>query len=202
MTADPLTSRRRYTLEEYLAYEESVPTKHEFNDGEILAMSGASPEHALITANLIREVGNRLKGKPCRAYSSDLKIGVPPTHQVLYPDGSIVCGPLEYYPDEPKQRIVSNAKVIFEVSSPSTVFYDRADKYVKYREIPSLQEYVLISQQRPLVEVLARQTDGRWTIGGVYIGMEAVLQLPSVQIEIPLAEIYADVEFPPLPLPD
>ena len=197
MTADPLPPRRRYSLEEYLAYEESVPTKHEFDDGEILAMSGASPEHALITANLTAALHTGLKGTSCRVYSSDLKIGIPLTGRVLYPDGTIVCGSLEFHPDDPKHRIVTNPRTIVEVLSPSTASYDRVEKFLAYRSILSLQEYVLVSQERPLVETFVKQADGNWLVAGAFIGLEKNARLASTGSEIPLTDIYAGVEFEP-----
>lgn len=203
MTVLPTPARPRYTLAEYLAFEESTEAKHEFHDGEILAMSGASPEHALVTANLIRALGNALEGKPCRVYSSDLKIGVRPSSRIYYLDASIVCGPREYHPDDPDRRIVINPRVIIEVLSPTTEGYDRGSKFVHYRQLTSLEEYVLVSQVEPLIEIFQRQPDGRWYIAGTYTGLEARAPVRSVQIEIALSDVYAGVEFPPpAPPPD
>ena len=203
MTAAPLPPPRRHTLDEYLEFEESVPTKHEFHDGEILAMSGASPEHALINVNLISAVRSQLSGKPRRLYSSDLKIGIPPKGRVLYPDAAIVCGPLEFHPADPKNRIVTNPRVLFEILSPSTALYDRSEKFRQYRAIPSLAEYVLVSQVAPLVETFVRQPDGSWLIAEAFEGLAATATVRALQIEIPLSEIYADVTFPPpIPPPD
>jgi Uma2 family endonuclease len=203
MTVAPSNSRRRYTLAEYMAFEETQEWKHEFHDGEILAMSGTSPEHALITANALRALGNRLEGKPCRVYSSDLKIGITPTARVCYPDGSIVCGPLEYHPEDPRRHIVTNPRVIVEVLSPTTEGYDRGEKFRHYRNIASLAEYVLISQDAPIVETFFRQGDGSWVIAGTYTGLDARAVLRSVEIELALSDVYAGVTFPePAPPPD
>jgi len=199
MTAFPSPSRRRYTLAEYLEFEESVRWKHEFHDGEILAMSGASPEHALITANALRALGNQLVGRPCRVYSSDLKIAVGPNADVQYPDGSVICGPLEFHPDDSKQRLVVNPRVIIEVLSPTTEGYDRGDKFMLYRTLKSFEEYVLISQSRPLVEVYLRQPDGRFLIDATYTGLDATATIRSLQIQLRLADVYTDVVFPQRP---
>jgi Uma2 family endonuclease len=197
MTAAPTHAGRRHTFAEYLRFEEAAETKHEFHDGEILAMSGTSPEHALITANAIRAIGNRLQGKPCRVYSSDLKIGVSPGARVCYPDGSIICGPLQFDPADPKRHVVTNPRVILEVLSPTTEGYDRGEKFRHYRGIPSLQEYVLISQATPLVETFLRQPDGAWLIGATFAGPDATAFLRSIDVDLSLPDLYAGVTFPP-----
>ncbi|HEY7119803.1 MAG TPA: Uma2 family endonuclease [Tepidisphaeraceae bacterium] len=203
MTAAPVPARRRYTFAEYLAFEEAAEWKHEFHEGEILAMSGTSPEHALITANAIAALHRALAGKPCRVYSSDLKIGVKPGARVCYPDGSIVYGALEFDPADPKRHVVTNPRAIIEVLSPTTEGYDRGEKFRRYREIPSLAEYVLISQTSAVVETFFRQGDGNWLIAGTYTGLDARARLRTVEIEIGLADIYAGVTFPePAPPPD
>lgn len=199
MTAIPFQNPRRYSLAEYLEFEENTALKHEFHNGEILAMSGSSPEHALITANALRAIGNALEGKPCRVYSSDLKIAIGAGADIQYPDGSVVCDPLEFHPADPKRRLVINPKLIIEVLSPSTEGYDRGDKFRLYRSLASLEEYALISQTAPVVETFLRQPDGRFVIAATYSGLEASAQLSSLQVEIALSEIYAGVVFPEVP---
>ena len=198
MTAIPIQNHRRYSLAEYLEFDENTPLKHEFHDGEILAMSGSSPEHSLITANALRAIGNGLTGTPCRVYSSDLKIAIGGA-DVQYPDGSVICGPLEFHPADPKRRLVTNPKLIVEVLSPSTEAYDRGEKFRRYRSLASLEEYVLISQVAPIVETFLRQPDGRFVIAATYSGLDASTELSSLKVEIPLSEIYAGVEFPEVP---
>jgi Uma2 family endonuclease len=196
MTAIPFDTGRRCTLAEYLEFEESAPTKHEFHNGEILAMSGGSPEHALIIANALRAIGNRLGDKPCRVYSSDLRIAIGPDADVQYPDGSVICGPLEFHPADPKRRLVTNPRVIVEVLSPTTEGYDRGEKFRLYRQLPSFEEYVLISQMTPLIEIYLRQPDGRFLIASTQIGLEANAMISSLQIQLALSEVYAGVTFP------
>src|SRR4051812_33066980 len=153
MTAAPTTDlRRRYTFAEYLAFDEAHEWKNEFYEGEILAMSGSSPEHALITARALRAIGNRIEGGGCQVYSSDLKIATKPGSRVYYPDSSVICGPLEFDPNDPKHHVVTNPRVIVEVLSPTTEAYDRGEKFRDYRNITSFAEYVLISQDAPVVE--------------------------------------------------
>ena len=112
--------RRRYSAEEYLRFERDSTQKHEFHDGEILAMSGGSPTHSLISSNVIREVGVRLKGKRCHVYDSNLRVWIAGTRRYVYPDSTIICGPLQFDPNDPKLETVANPRVIVEVLSPST----------------------------------------------------------------------------------
>ena len=186
--------RHHHTIEEYTRLELTAVDKHEFHDGEILAMSGGSPEHSLIVANTIREVGVRLKGKPCRNYDSNLRIRVPNSRHYLYPDSSIFCAPLEYDPEDPTRQSVTNPRIIIEVLSPTTEGYDRGEKFAQYRRLESLTEYVLISQSSALVETYVRREAGAWLLTP-FAGLEAVVALRGVAIELPLSEIYAGVTF-------
>jgi Uma2 family endonuclease len=203
MTADPTHPARRHTLAEYLQFEDAAEGKHEFHDGEILAMSGGSPEHALITINALAALHAKLRGKDCRVYSSDLKINVGAQSRVFYPDGTVVCGPLEFDPNDLKHQLVTNPRVIIEVLSPTTEAYDRGEKFRDYRTLASLAEYVLISQAAPIVETFVRQPDGNWLIATAYAGLDAIATLRSIEVELKLSDIYANVTFPPpAPPPD
>jgi Uma2 family endonuclease len=185
-----------YTIEEYLRIERDSTQKHEFRQGEIVAMAGASPEHALIAANVLREFGNALKGKPCRVYSNDLKVAAAHGSRIAYPDASIICGPSAIHPAAGAMRdVVTNPRVLIEVLSPSTEHYDRTDKFDLYREIESFEEYVLVAQGSPRVEVYRRYPDESWRFEA-FIGMEASARLGSVEIAVPLREIYAGITFP------
>jgi Uma2 family endonuclease len=187
----------RHSIAEYLGLERTSDRKHEFHNGEILAMSGGSPEHSLIALNIGGELRNRLKGNPCRAYESNLRVSISRTGRYVYPDASVVCGPLQLDPADPKGETVTNPRVIVEVLSPSTEKYDRLDKFDNYRQIDSLEEYVLASQDRPRVEVFRRQSDGAWALK-VFAGIDATAELQSVRITLPLAEVYAGAQFPPV----
>lgn len=199
MTAMGLpAAKRRYTVAEYLELERNSAERHEYNDGEILAMAGGTPEHSLLVANVIREVGNRLKGKPCRVYDANLRVAVSGPSRYLYPDSSVICGPVEYDLQDVTRQTVMNPRLVVEVLSPSTEAYDRGEKFTRYRAITSFQEYVLVSQHAPLVETYFRQADGTWLVS-FFSGMDAVAQLPSLDVRLPLHEIYADVTFPPDP---
>jgi Uma2 family endonuclease len=189
-------SKPRHSIQDYYRIENDATEKHEFRDGEILAMSGGSPQHAQIAANLIGEMRNQLKGKPCRLYTSDLRVRVRAQQRSMYPDASVICGPIEYDPDDKAEHTVLNPRVIVEVLSPSTEAYDRGEKFAAYRDMPSMQEYVLVSHAAARVESFFRQADGTWALAS-FGGADAKLTLRSLQVTISLAEIYADVEFPP-----
>jgi Uma2 family endonuclease len=197
MTSFPDQHLRRYTLSEYLAFEEASDIKHEFHEGEVLAMSGSSPEHAMITANAIRVLGNALENSQCGVYSSDLKIYVRSVDRVFYPDASIVCGPLEFDPHDEKRRLVTNPRVIVEVLSPTTEGYDRGAKFRDYRILSTLDVYVLISQEQAMIETFVRQADATWVIGRTFTGLDAVAEIPGIGVQVKLGQIYARVAFQP-----
>jgi Uma2 family endonuclease len=198
----PLEPNRRYTVEEYLELEGSSPQdKFEYRNGQVvnmreaLAMAGGSGEHCLINANIISSLSQALKGSTCRVYSNDLRVLIPRKSLFTYPDATVVCGqPL--YEHHPRAGVtLTNPRVIVEVLSQSTELYDRGDKFSLYREIPSLAEYVLISQSHPRIECYFRRDDGGWTFGP-YEGIAAAAKLLSLNIELPLKEVYAGIEFP------
>jgi len=196
--AQPL--QPHYTVANYYRIEADTTERHEYRDGEILAMSDVSPNHSLIIANLIREAGNRLKGKPCRVYDSNLRVRIPSVGRLTYPDVTIVCGRPEFDPQDPRQETVINPRLLIEVLSPSTESRDRGEKFDFYRMLASMQEYVLVYALQPKIEAFFRQPDGGWLFN-LFTGLEAAATLRSVDVSIPLADVYADVEFPPAALP-
>jgi Uma2 family endonuclease len=185
-----------HSIEDYLRIERDSLDKHEFHDGEILAMSGGSPMHSLIASNVMRHIGNRLGNKRCRAFESNLRIRIGDQPRYVYADGSVICGPLAFDPADAKRETVTNPILVAEVLSPSTELYDRSRKFDLYRQIPSLEEYVLVAQHAPLVEVFSRGPDGTW-IFWPYSGLKATAKLKSIDVSIALSEIYEGVEFPP-----
>lgn len=185
---------QRTTLQAYLDLEETSDVRHEFHDGEVLAMSGGTYRHSLITANVVGELRQRLKGRPCRALESNMRVATRSTRRYVYPDASVVCGGPEFDPDDPRETTVVNPALIVEVLSESTEAYDRGEKFNHYRRIPALNEYVLAAQDRPLVESFLRQQDGTWSLA-TFEGADATAELRSLKLSIPLAEIYAGVEF-------
>ena len=184
----------RLTPQEYLVRERRAETKSEYLRGEVFAMSGASREHNLIAANTARQLGNQLRDRKCEVYQSDMRVKVSPTGLYTYPDVTVVCGAPEF--EDAEVDTLLNPKVLVEVLSPSTADYDRGGKFTHYRRLPSLQEYVLISQDRPLIEHYVRQGRDEWLLTE-QSSLEEILVLPSIQCQLPLSEIYLKVRFAP-----
>jgi len=188
------TALKRISEQEYLRREREAAYKSEYFQGEVFAMVGGSPNHSLIAANFVREAGNALKGKPCLVFTSDLRVRVDPSGLYTYPDASIVCGELQFADDQ--RDTLTNPTVIIEVLSESTEKYDRGRKANSYRQIASLQELVLVAQDRPHVERFTRQATVDWLFHEE-LDLEALFELPSMGFAIALAEIYRNVQFPP-----
>lgn len=189
---------RKLTVEEYFALDEAAERKSEFYDGEMFLMAGASREHNILSRNLTGELFARLKGSPCQVFVSDLRVKVTHTGLYTYPDLLIVCGTPEYAAEN--RNTLTNPKIVIEVLSDSTERYDRTTKFRHYKQLPSVQEYVLVSQDEPLIERFHRQDDGTWA-QAEFVGLEAELALVTVPVRIPLAEVYEGVEFPAPPPP-
>ena len=189
--------KHRVTVEEYLRKEQASPNRHEYHDGEVLAMAGGSPEHSLIVSNFNRVLGNALVGKPCRVYDSNLKVGIAPTRRFVYPDISVICGAPQLDPRDTTGQTVTTPRMVVEVLSPSTEAYDRSGKFDQYRELDSFEEYILVSQDRASVETFFRQPDGTWLFTP-YAGIDAVMKSRCLGVELRLADIYAGVEFSPM----
>jgi len=187
---------RRYTIEEYLRLENDSSQRHEYHDGEIVAMAGGSPEHSLIIANLIGEVRNRLKGGPCRIYDGNLRVRIPRSRYYVYPDATVICGAVDRDPDDRSGQSIINPRAVIEVLSPTTEHLDYGKKFRQYIECETLQEYVIVAQHEPRAESYFRQTDGTWVFTPV-AELTGVLPIRSIQIELPLADVYAGVVFPP-----
>lgn len=186
-------ARPYLTPEEYLTLERQAEAKSGYLRGEVYAMAGASRQHVTIMTNTIVALGTRLKAGPCMVFGSDLRVKVPPTRLYTYPDVSIVCGKPQF--EDRQQDTLVNPTVIFEILSRSTEGYDRGEKFENYRTLASLSDYVLVSQHRPLVEHFARQPDESWLLKS-YAGLDAILPLPTIGCELPLADIYDKVEWP------
>lgn len=195
---EPLAQHRRMTIAEYLDFEAAAEEKHEFVDGEVVAMSGGSEAASLIATNIMRELGNALKGKPCRVYDSNLKVRIGRKHRYRYPDALVICGPTVADTDDRRKHTIMNPRLVVEVLSPSTERIDRVQKFADYREIEGFEEYVLVSQHEPTVETFRRQADGAWRLD-VQSGMDASTTLGSIGVTLIHAEIFAQVDFIPLP---
>ena len=161
----------------------------------MLLMADGSADHSLIVANVIRHLGNRLDGKPCRVYDSNLRVRITKTVLYTYPDASVICGSRQIDPDDSAGQTILNPRVIVEVLSPSTEAYDRGEKFGRYRQLDSLEEYVLVSQLTPRVEMFFRQGDGTWLFDAAS-ELTGTAKLRSLKIDLPLADVYAGIEFP------
>lgn len=180
---------RLYTLDDYFSVEETAETKHEYYDGEIFAMTGASLNHNRIAANIFTALSIALRDKPCDVFTSDMRIA---TSKKLYtyPDVSVFCDPVELTKD--KYDTATNPTILVEVLSKSTQKYDRGQKFDQYKSIPTLREYVLIEQHQILVEHF--QFNKREWTRREYRKLEDTLDLSSVGFQVSLAEIYRRVE--------
>lgn len=186
-------AKRRVTAEEYLLRERESEWKHEFFDGYLIAMAGGTRSHNVLAANVARIIGNQVVPRGCQVLSSDQRIGLPRKGAgYFYPDVSVVCGEPET--EDHREDIVLNPVLIVEVLSPSTAAYDREEKFQKYRTIPSLKVFVLISQHRPFVEVHERKDFNRWETTYAE-SIDANIDLPVVNASMKLQDIYTFVEF-------
>ena len=176
------------TYAEYLAFEEKSVEKHEFLNGEVFAMAGGTIEHAALAAAVSNALSNAVRDRPCRVYSSDLRVRIRATGLTTYPDVSVVCGQAEV--DAEDRCAIVNPLLVIEVLSDSTEAYDRGEKAAHYRHLPSLREYVLVSQHRPRIEVFRRNEAGRWELYEYESGSHA--ELASVGCTIAVDEVYRD----------
>jgi Uma2 family endonuclease len=193
-----IATKKTYSLEEYFALETAlVETKHEFFNGEIFAMAGAHPNHNTLCVNLIGELRDAIKRskKPCRVFNSDQRVRAeqPSASRIgyFYPDVSVVCGKPEFSNDNPPTLL--NPTLIIEVLSDSTREYDFGKKLDYYRAIESVQEIVFVSFDKVGASRFHRQNDA-WILRDV-LGLEQMLTLESLEISIPLTELYRDVIF-------
>ena len=178
------------TPEEYIASERKATLKSEYLSGEIVAMSGASLAHNLITVNTATQLYNQLVEGGCRVFTSDMRVGISAGVSYFYPDVAVVCGEL-CFEDDAFDTLV-NPQVIIEVLSTSTAGYDRGEKFIRYRQLESLQEYILISQDQVHVEHYLRQ--GKQWVLSEFSALEIVLPLVSIGAELSLNQIYRFVE--------
>ena len=178
------------TPEEYLAFERKATTKHEYLNGQIVAMSGASFAHNFLTMNTANQLYNQLIGGECQVATSDMRVKVTQIDSYFYPDVVVVCG--ESRAEDDTFDTLLNPTVVVEVLSPPTETYDRGEKFEHYQQIASLKEYVLISQDKIRVEHYHRQETG-W-MQTEFRGLEDVLSLLSIGCELRLQDVYRRVE--------
>ena len=178
------------TPEEYLAFERKATTKHEYLNGQIVAMSGASFAHNFLTMNVANQLYNQLIGGECQVAASDMRVKVPQIDSYFYPDVVVVCG--EPRAEDDTFDTLLNPILIVEVLSPSTEVYDRGEKFEHYQQIASLKDYILISQDEVHVEHYCRQ-ESEW-LRSEFRELGDVLSLPSVGCELHLQDVYRRVE--------
>lgn len=182
------------TEAEYLALEQaSREIKHEYLDGHIYAMTGASDRHNAITGSTYYALYGQTRKRPCRVYSESMRVRVSATGAYAYTDIAVVCGEPRFAEGIQPDTLL-NPQVIIEVLSKSTEHYDRGEKFQHYRQLESLQEYVLIAQNNPYIEHFRRNDDDTWTLTDV-TGLDDVLKLPTINCTLTLADVYEKVTF-------
>ncbi len=186
----PVTNTvKKYTLKEFLTFEETSTEKHEFHNGEIFAMSGGTLNHSIISGNTLTSIKNELKkaNKKCLVANSDLKIRIEKNNKAVFPDVMVLCDKPEFVEDT--QSIIKNPMLIIEVLSKSTKNYDKSYKFEYYRTLPSFKEYVVVYQTIPKVQVWYMQDQDLWHISEAF-GLDKTIQFRSLDITLKLSDIY------------
>lgn len=189
MTVSLPQSHHDYTFADYLAVERDSEIKHEFDAGEILAMAGGTARHGALAANIVIALGTT-RAPGCTVFQSDMRVRVVATGRATYPDASMVCGLIEYDPDDSGRTTITNPTLLVEMLSATTEKGDRGNKWMHYQHLPSLQEYVLVSQE-PRIEVYRRMSSGKWEYleareGSVNLASGPTLDLTALYAGLPL----------------
>ena len=180
--------KTKISVEDYLEGEKISPVKHEYVDGEVFAMAGTSDRHNRIAINLTTALDNHLRNSSCETFSSDIKVQAA-RNVFYYPDILVSCE------ENPESAYFRNRPIlIIEITSPSTEIVDRREKLLFYLQMPSVQEYAIVSQQKMAVEIHRRQPDGRW-ITYYFDESDDIVEFASVELSLPLTEIYRRVKF-------
>jgi len=195
-------SRIHFTEEEYLAIERAAEEKNEYIDGQIFAMAGETEAHNTICINITGELHSQLKGGPCRVFAKDIKVRSGPSPKLFqiprgffsYPDVLVVRGERQFH--DQRRDVLLNPNVIIEVLSKSTEAFDRGEKFIRYRTwLPSLTDYLIVSQDKPVIEYYRRQENNEWSLATV-TGLEATLKIESISCSLKLNDVYDGVQFP------
>ncbi len=187
-----IPNKKFISEQEYLELERIATEKHEYFQGEIFAMSGASEAHNIIFSNCMIEIGSKLKGKKCRHFGSDMRMNIPENTLYTYPDLSVYCNEFETLDD--KRDTAKKPSVIFEILSKLTRNYDQGEKFALYREIPTLKEYILIDSEKIKVTHHTKISDLNWNMTE-YFSIKDSIDLKSIEVLMNLSDIYEDVEF-------
>lgn len=186
--------KRRMTAREYLVIERKAEFKSELVDGELFERPSAARRHCVISVNLLSTIGNALQGTPCQVLTSDMRVKIEASNTYTYPDVTVACGILQF--EDKTEDVLLNPRIIIEVVSKSTAAWDHGGKFLRYRQLPSLTDYVLVAQDGWLVEHYTRQSDEAWrleTLGKA----SAALHLKSIKARVALKDIYANTGLKP-----
>jgi len=184
--------KKHYSFEEYLVLEETADDKHEYQDGEIVQMTGGTTDHNKIALNFASNLKFALKRKQYDIFIGDVKLWIPTYRQGTYPDVMLIKGESLYYGSG--KTTVINPSLIVEVLSKSTQNYDQGDKFFYYRSIPQFEEYILVSQDQYYVMQFNKTQEGKWLLSE-YMGVDSTLSLNSVEFQISFPELYENVIF-------
>lgn len=184
---EPAGQKTTYSKAEYLAMEATAQYKSEYYQGEIFAMSGGSQKHSVICVNIGGSLWEATRNKDCVTFDSNMKLEIAQADAYIYPDAMVVCG--DVVPSKDTSHAITNPTLVVEVLSPSTEAFDRGKKFEYYRSIPSLQEYVLVSQDEPKIETFVKQAETVWQYT-VIQGIDQTVAFHSIGHETPMAEIY------------
>jgi Uma2 family endonuclease len=179
-----------YSVDEFLRAEDAAESRSEYVDGQIYAMAGGTDSHIQISFNLTKILADKLRDR-CRAYQSEMKVRVEQTNAFYYPDVTLICGEQKFF--QGRRDVVENPVLLVEVLSDSTKEYDKNDKFFAYQNIESFMEYLLVSQDKHVIQQYIRQPDGNWKIKATF-GIESTLYLESVDVAIPMRDVYDLVE--------
>ena len=187
-----LSDRFFITYNEYLAWEATQEIRHEYFNGEVVAMAGGTRNHNRISLNFSKILDNALANCQCEVYIADVKVQVEPNKKYFYPDVVVTCDERDNAP-----QLVLFPCLIIEVLSPSTEAYDRGFKFAQYRNCESLQEYVLVQAEQPMVEIFQRDRNGIWLFSEY--GLSDRLFLKSINVEIAVSDLYRQIQFDGIP---
>ena len=194
-----LAAKQNYTLIEYAELERGLEERLEYFEGNVWSMAGASDTHEDIVINIATELKNKLRGRGCKVYGSNLRVKVPIYPPYRYPDVTAICGE-RIFEDFYGLRVLVNPSLIVEVLPPSTQSFDNGLKFTYYKSIESFTEYLLIDQNEPHIALYTKQSADAW-LHREYNALDDKIYLSSIDCEISVAEIYLDIEFPKVERP-
>lgn len=180
-----------YTIEEYFDLVEELNYKIEYHKGRIVALAGGTSNHSITGTNIRRRLSEKLDDKDCVVYDSDMQLAVESESRYVYPDAMVVCGNRDF--TDKSQKLIKNPVLIVEILSKSTKDYDKMEKFRYYRSLPSFREYVLIDPEQPAIDTYFEEIAGLWRIC-TSTGLESIIPLFSLDIELSLSDIYAKTE--------